>query len=147
MGRKKHLRDEIDDLFADLWQVSRLSGLRHGFRPELDCFRTDDPPAFTIVVDIAGIDPDEVHVTAAERTVRIAGERRRAACAGRVFQHMEIEYGPFERVVHLSEDVDLSAAEARYDRGLLTIEIPIAVRAAASERVPIEIRTGKRERG
>lgn len=145
MGRRKPLRDEIDELFADLWQVSRLSGLRHGFRPQLDCFRTDDPPAYTIVVDIAGVDPDGVDVTAAERTLRISGERRREACQGRVFQQMEIEYGPFERVVHLPEDVDLSQAEARYERGLLAIVVPIAAKSAPTQRVPIEIRSGSRE--
>jgi HSP20 family protein len=145
MGRRKHLRDEIDELFADLWQVSRLSGLRHGFRPPLDCFRTEDPPSFTIVLDIAGVDPDRVNVTAAERTLRISGERRREACHGRVFQQMEIEYGPFERVVHLPEDVDLSQAEARYERGLLAIVIPIAAKPSAAQRLPIEIRSGNRE--
>jgi HSP20 family protein len=146
MGRRKHLRDEIDELFADLWQVSRLSGLRRGFRPQLDCFRTEDPPSFTIVVDIAGVDPDQVNVTAAERMLRISGERRREACDGRVFQQMEIEYGPFERVVHLPEDVDLSQAEARYERGLLAIVVPIAVKAPATQRVPIEILSGNREK-
>jgi HSP20 family protein len=145
MGRRKHLRDEIDELFADLWQVSRLSGLRHGFRPQLDCFRSEDPPAFTVVMDIAGIDPDQVHVTAAERTLTISGERRRAACEGRVYQQMEIEYGPFERLVHLPEDVDLSQAEARYDRGLLMIVVPVAAKVPATQRVPIEIRSAQTE--
>jgi HSP20 family protein len=145
MGRRRHLRDEIDELFADLWQVSRLSGLRHGFRPPLDAFRTEEPAAFTIVVDIAGVDPDRVSVTAAERTLRISGERRREDCDGRVFQQMEIEYGPFERVVQLPEDVDLSQAEARYERGLLAIVVPIAVKPAATQGVPIEIRSGIRE--
>jgi HSP20 family protein len=141
MGRRRHLKDEIDELFADLWQVSRLSGLRHGFRPQLDCFRIEEPPAFTVVMDIAGIDPDHVNVTAAERTLTISGERRRTACEGRVFQQMEIEYGPFERVVHLPEHVDLSQAEARYDRGLLTIVVPIAAKVPPAQRVPIEIRS------
>jgi HSP20 family protein len=145
MGRRRHLRDEIDELFADLWQVSRLSGLRHGFRPPVDAFRTEDPAAFTIVVDIAGVDPDRVNVTAAERTLRISGERRREDCDGRVFQQMEIEYGPFERVVQLPEDVDLSQAEARYERGLLAIVVPIAVKPTATQRVPIEIRSRSRE--
>ena len=145
MGRRKPIRDEIDELFADLWQVSRLSGLRRGFRPQLDAFRTEDPPSFTIVVEIAGVDPDEVNVTAAERMLRISGERRREDCDGRVFQQMEIEYGPFERVVHLPEDVDLSQAEARYERGLLAIVVPIAAKAPATQRVPIEIRSGTRE--
>jgi len=144
MGRRKHLRDEIDELFADLWQVSRLSGLRHGFRPPLDCFRTEDPPSFTIVLDIAGVDPDRVNVTAAERTLRISGERRREACHGRVFQQMEIEYGPFERVVQLPKDVDLEQAEARYERGLLLVVIPIAPKPVPGQRVPIDVQTARK---
>ena len=51
MPRRRDLREEIDELFADLWQVSRLGGLRRGFRPQLDCFLTEDPPAFTVIVD------------------------------------------------------------------------------------------------
>ena len=145
MARRKHLKDEIDELFADLWQVSRLSGLRHGFRPQLDCFKTEVPPSFTVLVDIAGIDPDDVSINAAERTLTISGERRRAACEGRVYQQMEIEYGPFERVVHLPEEVDLSQAEARYDRGLLMIVVPIAAKPEPREPVPIEVRNARRE--
>jgi HSP20 family protein len=146
MARRRLLKDEIDELFADLWQVSRLSGLRHGFRPQLDCFRTDTPPMFTVIVDIAGIDPDQVSVTADERTLTISGDRTRPECEGRVYQQMEVEYGPFERVVQLPEDVDLSQAEAQYERGLLMIAIPIAPKAEAGQRVPIEIRgAGRRE--
>jgi HSP20 family protein len=144
MGRRRYLKDEIDELFADLWQVSRLSGLRRAFRPELDCFRTDDPPAFTVVVDIAGVDPNDVHVTAADQTLTISGERRREECEGRVYQHMEIEYGPFERAVHLPEQVDLSQAEARYERGLLLIVVPIVAKAPRAQRVPIAIRSSGR---
>jgi HSP20 family protein len=140
MARRREFKDEIDELFADLWQVSRLSGLRRGFRPQLDCFRTDDPPSFTVVVDIGGIDPEQIDVTAAERTLAISGERYRQDCEGRVYQQMEIEYGTFERVVHLPEDVDVSQAEARYERGLLVIVMPIADRAATAQKVPIEIR-------
>ncbi|HEV2712484.1 MAG TPA: Hsp20/alpha crystallin family protein [Gaiellaceae bacterium] len=140
MARRKNLKDEIDELFADLWQVSRLSGLRRGFRPNLDSFRSPEPASFTVVVEIAGIDPDQVQITAAEGTLVISGERRRQAGEGRVYQQIEIEYGPFERVVQLPAGVDIPQAEARYDRGLLTIEIPIAEKTEPSQRVPIEIR-------
>lgn len=143
MGRRKVLRDEIDELFADLWHVSRLGGLRRGFRPQVDSFRSEDPPTFTVVVDLAGIDPDQVRVTAADGSLIIAGERPREAAEGRVYQQIEIEYGHFERLVQLPADADLSQAEARYDRGLLTIQMPIARRSSPG-RVPIEIR---RQRG
>jgi HSP20 family protein len=140
MGKRRDLRDEIDELFGDLWQISRMSGRRRGFRPQVDSFRTEDPPTFTVIVEIAGIDPDQVSVTASEGALAISGERRRQPCEGRVFQQIEIEYGPFERLVHLPDEVDLAQAQARYERGLLTIEIPIAVKSTAAEPVPIEIR-------
>jgi HSP20 family protein len=70
----------------------------------------------------------------------ISGNRRREPCEGRVFQQIEIEYGRFERLIHLPDDADLSQAEARYERGLLRIQIPIAARTEAAEPVPIEIR-------
>jgi len=50
------LQEEIEELFADLWQVPRFSGIRHGFRPNVDCFHTDDPHALTVVVELPGVD-------------------------------------------------------------------------------------------
>jgi HSP20 family protein len=140
MERRRGLKNEIDELFAELWQVSRLGGARRAFRPHVDSFRSEDPPSFTVVVEIAGIDPDHVNVTAVEGALVISGMRRRQACEGRVYQQIEIEYGAFERLVQLPDDVDLSQAEARYERGLLTIEIPIAEKAPRAQRVPIAIR-------
>jgi HSP20 family protein len=144
MGKRRLLKDEIDELFADLWQVSRLGGFRHGFRPEVDSFRTESPSAFTIVVDIAGVDPADVHLVAADGTLTISGDRQREACEGRVFQQMEIEYGPFERVVQLPDDVDLEQADARYERGLLMVVIPITPKRTPARRVPIEVETARK---
>jgi HSP20 family protein len=140
MGKRRDLRDEIDELFGDLWQISRMTGRRRGFRPQVDSFRTEDPPTFTVIVEIAGINPDQVSVTASEGALVISGERRRQPCEGPVFQQIEIEYGLFERLVQLPDEVDLAQAEARYERGLLTIVIPIAVKSTAAQPVPIEIR-------
>ena len=140
MPRKRDLREEIDELFADLWQVSRLGGLRRGFRPQLDCFRTDDPPAFTVVVDIAGVDPERVNVSTAEGALVISGDRARDDCGGRSYQQMEIEYGSFQRVVQLPDDADPASAEATYEKGLLHIVIPIAKREPRMRPVPIEVR-------
>ncbi len=140
MHRRRDLKEEIDELFADLWQVSRLAGARRTFRPPLDCYRTDDPATFTVLVDLAGVDAETVRVTTADHALIVAGERPREQCGGRTYQHMEIEYGPFERAVQLPDDTDPTAAEASYDRGLLRIVIPIAKKAPRVGPVPIDVR-------
>ena len=133
------LQDEIEELFADLWQVPRFSGIRHGFRPNVDCFHTDDPHALTVVVELPGVDPQSVHVVAGERVLVIAGERKRPRVPGRVYQQMEIEYGPFERRVRLVEDVDPDRAEARFGNGVLTVELPVVEQAPAQGRYRITV--------
>ncbi len=133
------LQEEIEELFADLWQVPRFSGLRHGFRPNLDCFHTDDPHALTVVVELPGVSPESVRVVVGERVIAIAGERTRPKVPGRTYQQMEIEYGPFERQVRLVEDVDPERARARFEQGVLTIELPVVDRSPRPGRVAIAV--------
>jgi HSP20 family protein len=133
------LQEEIEELFADLWQVPRFSGLRHGFRPNVDCFHTDDPHALTVVVELPGVDPQSVRVVAGERVLIITGERKRPKVAGRVYQQMEIEVGPFQRQVRLAEDVDPGRATASLEHGVLTIELPVVDDAPPAGRVRIEV--------
>jgi HSP20 family protein len=133
------LQGEIEELFADLWQVPRFSGLRRGFRPAVDCFHTDEPHQLTIVVELAGVEPESVTLVAEERAVTISGERRRPRVPGQVYQQMEIEYGAFQRTINVAEDVDVAAASAAYERGLLTIVLPIAERPPRAEPVSIDV--------
>jgi HSP20 family protein len=134
------LHEEIQDLFADLWQVPRFSGLRHGFRPQIDAYRTEEPGELTIVAELPGVDPDSVQLVVVDRTLVIAGERPRPRIDGGVWQQMEIEYGPFQRRLALPHDVDPGEASAEYERGLLRITMPVAERKGPF-KVPIDVRT------
>ena len=121
------MQEELEELFADLWQVPGFAGLRQGFRPQVDCYRTDDPPAVTVIADLAGVDPEQVSIEVTERTVLISGVRRRPKLNCRVsYRQTEIEDGPFQRRITLAEDVDPNGGEATYDRGLLRIVLPLA---------------------
>ena len=131
------LQQEIQELFSDLWQVPRFSGLRAGFRPHVDCFRTDD--ALTVVVEIPGIEGDNVDLFVAEGTLYLSGSRARPRVEGQVYQQMEIDYGTFRRQIALNADVDLAKAHASYDRGMLTIVLPLAQRPPAREKVTIAV--------
>jgi HSP20 family protein len=132
------LHGEIQELIDELWHVPRFAGGRRGFRPQVDCIRSEDPAALHVVVELPGVDPSELQVIAADRVLVVAGERRRPPLRGR-YQQMEIEYGPFQRRIPLDEPVDTSAATARYEHGTLTVVLPIAAEPAPVERVSIAI--------
>ena len=134
------LQQEIQELFSDLWQVPRFSGLRRGFRPPADCYRTDDPPAVHVVVELPGVDPGTVQIVASGRTLVVAGTRERLKLpSGARMQQMELEYGHFQRQIQLTDDVDSEAATATYERGLLQITLPLAPSPPPQVRVAIEV--------
>ena len=136
----ERLRTEMEELFADLCQVPRLVGHRRGFRPRLDVYRTDDPRAVNVVVELAGIDPSEVELSFSEGVLVITGNRRREAKGRAVYQQMEMDYGPFQRHVEIDERIDPEGIEAAYDRGLLRIVLPVATRRTKPVRVDITAR-------
>jgi HSP20 family protein len=134
------LQSELGEFFDDLWRRPRFARPRRGFRPALDCFRTEDPAELHVVVELAGVDPEDVHILATETALLLTGVRRRPKAECRVSHYvLEVEYGPFERQIPLPEDVDPSAARATYERGLLTIVLPVAAKPVPRERVAIAV--------
>jgi HSP20 family protein len=133
----ERMRREIDSLFGDVFE--RQTGLRgHGFSPSVDVYYTDDPPRAVVKADLAGIDIQDVALEIRGRQLLIAGERRPAAAAGRVYQQIEIEHGPFRRLVELGAEVVAEDARASYEDGILEVEIPLAPADATPRQVPIE---------
>ena len=78
-------------------------------------------------------------VVAGERLLVVAGERKRPRVPGRVYQQMEIEYGPFQRQVHLAEDVDPEKAVERFEHGVLTVQLPVVDKAPPQGRYRITV--------
>jgi len=141
MANLDDIEREFEQLFDDVWRLHRLPGRRRGFRPQVDCFRTDDPAELTVIVELAGVEPEDIEIFVDDRALLIAGERRRPHPECRLsYYQMEIEYGPFQRRIALAEDVDADGARATYERGLLMITLPLAVRAPRSARVSIQVR-------
>ena len=134
-------QDELEELFTELWHGPRFAGARRGFRPRVDIFRTDDPAELTVVAELAGVDPAAVELVLLEQTLLIAGRRGRPQPGRRPsYYQLEIEDGSFERRIALPEPVEPGAVRAAYERGLLTIVLPIASRPRPTCRVSIPVR-------
>jgi HSP20 family protein len=132
----ERMRREMDELFGDVFDRGR--GLRgRGFMPRVDVYYTDDPPRAVVKVDLAAVDPGDIALEIRGRQLVIAGERRPTEAGGRLYQQIEIEHGPFRRIVELGADVVADSASASYDDGVLQVEIPLAEPDQSARRVPI----------
>jgi HSP20 family protein len=80
---------------------------------------------------------DEIGLEIRGRQLLIAGERRAQQAEGRLYQQIEIEHGPFKRVVELGADVVADKASASYTDGVLQVEIPLAAPDQSVRRVQI----------
>jgi HSP20 family protein len=138
----ERMRREMDELFGDVFDRRLAPSRRGGFSPAVDVYYTADPPRAVVRADLAGIDPSEIELQIQGRELVLAGNRRPEEGQERVYQQLEIEHGPFRRVVALGVDVDAEAASASYEDGMLTVELPIA-RPSEARTVPIQHTEGE----
>jgi HSP20 family protein len=134
----ERMRREVDELFGDVFERTGLSR-RRGFSPAVDVAYASDPPRAIVTAELAGVDLDDLELEIQGRTLILAGQRGPAAVQeGDVYQQVEIERGRFRRVVELGAEVQADQARARYEDGMLRVELPLAASSAAVQAVPIE---------
>ena len=138
----ERMRREMDELFGDVFGAALGRAGRHsrgGFSPAVDVFYADDPPRAVVHAELAGIDIEELGLEIEGRELVIAGHRRPAEAEGRVYQQLEIDFGPFRRTIPLGADVVAEQARATYRDGILRVELPLVQPDPRTRRVPIEV--------
>ena len=139
----ERMRREMDELFGDVFDRTGLApAKRGGFSPAVDVFYQGDPPRAVVQAELAGIDPDELTLEIEGRELVIAGHRRPDDAEGRLYQQLEIDFGPFRRVIPLGAEVIPDQARATYTDGILRIELPLARPEVRARSVPIEVARG-----
>jgi len=113
------------DLFANFERMMAHRS-RGGFSPAVDVYYVGDPPRAVVRAELAGVDPAGIALEIRGRELIISGTRPPQSGEDRVYQQLEIEHGPFRRVVPLGADVDEEGATAAYEDGMLIVELPLA---------------------
>jgi HSP20 family protein len=121
----ERMRREMDELFGDVFERTGLSRKRAGFSPAVDVAYTSDPPRAIVTAELAGVDISELELEIQGRKLILSGHRGPATVEGDVYQQVEIERGQFRRVVELGADVRTEDAKARYEDGMLRVELPL----------------------
>ncbi|MBU1707850.1 Hsp20/alpha crystallin family protein [bacterium] len=117
--------EDCEFLFRHFFRMRgpKLMAADRRWLPPTDLFETQD--ALVLVMDIAGIDPNDVSVKIEGHTLTIQGIRREfEKYPKRNYYLMEIDFGPFERRFHLPWLVDEERIEAHYSEGFLEVVMP-----------------------
>jgi len=150
----RRMLEDMDRMFEGLGS-GRLEGSTTGgflpiWSPAIDVIEREG--RFVVRADVPGLSPDDVRLEIRDGALVLEGERR---------QEIEIEgkegvyrsermYGRFSRTIPLPEAADLAKAAARFENGVLEVEIPLRQDA---QRRRIEIQgsskpqEGSKERG
>ena len=110
-----------------LREKSTLMNVYEGaWRPSIDILETDE--RILVIVDLAGVRREDIAIEMEGEKLRIAGRRAHPgevnAPGVRRCHQVEIDYGPFERLLLVSVPIDSGKIEARYDDGFLMITLP-----------------------
>src|SRR5947209_4070119 len=132
------MRREMDELFGDVFDRSRLSRGRTGFSPAVDVVYTADPPRAIVTAELAGVSLENLDLEISGRKLILSGNRESAEREGELYQQIEIERGPFRRIVELGADVIGEEAKASYEDGILRVELPLAHTQPEARAVRIE---------
>jgi HSP20 family protein len=132
------VRREVDELFGDVFERTGLSRRRSGFSPAVDVAYVTDPPRAIVTAELAGVSPEALDLEIQGRTLVLSGCREPVGVEGDVYQQVEIERGPFRRVIELGAEVRADEARARYEDGLLRVELPLVPGQMGPRVVPIE---------
>ena len=135
----ERMRREMDELFGDVFERTGLSRRHTGSWPAVDVAYASDPPRAIVTAELAGMDLDGHR----------ASDRGAQAVPGRppgprppegdVYQQIEIERGPVPAADRARRRRRRRRrSRARYEDGMLRVELPLAAATAARRAVPIE---------
>jgi HSP20 family protein len=130
------LLPELSELFNGFSGFPALAGLRPFF--DGNVLRVEDEykdGLYEVRAEVPGVDPAEsIEVTVLDGQLTIKAERTQTSESN---GHSEFSYGSFTRTVPLPAGADEDDISAIYDRGILTVSVPLAEDHPIEKRVEI----------
>ncbi len=91
------------------------------WQPSVDIYRVRND--WVVKVDLAGVRPEDIHVSAGGSTIIIEGIRRDSCEAACDFHSIEIPYSRFKRTISFPVDLGHARIRTKYEYGMLLVRI------------------------
>lgn len=120
----EEIQKEMDRLFNDAFRgLNREQSEASILSPEVDIYEKDNN--VIIEMDIPGIDKDQLEIKVEDDILSIRGEKKlEREDKSKDYHRYERCCGAFQRVFRLPEYVNSEEIRARYEDGVLKIELP-----------------------
>jgi len=130
-GDLVNMQKEMSKLFSNLWTGNDELSTFSSWYPSVDI--SEETDAYTVKVEIPGINKNDVKITLQENVLTISGEKKQESeTKDRNYHRVERNFGSFTRSFRLPM-VKGEKIDANYKDGVLTITLPKAEEAKAKE--------------
>ncbi len=110
----------IDDMFQSINPLFTLS--EKSWKPQMDVCETTDE--IIILSELAGVDKENLTLEINSKAIKLYGKRHGIPPEKKVkYRLAEIQYGTFERILHLPVTIDTEKVSASYSNGFLEIRL------------------------
>jgi HSP20 family protein len=133
------MHDELLRAFDQSCQMAAARQRYQGgrFTPAADAYFDETTNELVARFELPGLSLEDIELFVDRREVVVRGERAFDSREGRIYQQVELDYGPFERHVRVSSDVDPEATTATYHAGILEVRMAVVPRPAGARKVDI----------
>ncbi len=134
--RKAH--EEMNKILKHVFAESVSFAGRGVWMPPCDVYETEQN--IVILMEIAGIEKKELKISLEANYLTIKGFRNDPSKQDgrRNYYYMELNFGPFERLVFIPCAIDAEHVKVTYEQGLLKITLPKKTVGEKEEKI-IEI--------
>ena len=131
------LHNEVLRAFNDSCVIATRQFSGGGFRPLADAYFEEDTREIVVRFDLPGMAMEDIELLVDRRELVVRGERAFQTREGRIYQQVEMDYGPFERRVRLMVDVDPEVTTAIYEAGILEVRLILTPQEKGAHKIDI----------
>ena len=113
-------QSQLNKLVDQVW-----GGRQESWLPAIDVF--DQKDAVVLKAELAGMNPDDIHIEVEDNVLTVRGERRfEEEVDEDRYYRVERRFGSFQRSLALPQGVRPDEIQAGYEDGILTVTVPKA---------------------
>ena len=129
----------FDDRFDRLIERTFGRDRQAPWMPAMDVYETDEQ--IVVTIELPGMRAEDVEVSVEDSTLTVGGAREFSSeITEESYHRIERRYGAFSRAVTLPPQVDKSKVDARFEDGVLTVDVPKIEKAKPKK---IQIKAGR----